>query len=166
MQIRPATPSDFVEIAKIHIESWQDAYADDLPGEFIKQKVIPVLTRHWRSIEIQENDIILVAELESMVGFAAVWCRPDAYIDNLHVRPSHRSKNIGSALMRALTETLINKGHKSAYLYAFETNQRAIQFYERLGGIKKDTFYDDIFGYSVLSRRIVWDDISTILNTC
>jgi len=35
MRIRPAIASDFEEIAAIHIESWQDTYADDLPKEFI-----------------------------------------------------------------------------------------------------------------------------------
>jgi ribosomal protein S18 acetylase RimI-like enzyme len=96
------------------------------------------------------------------VGFAAVWCRPDPYIDNLHVRPSQRSKRIGAALMQVLAETLLNNDHKTAYLYVFESNAKAIRFYERLGGIQKEKFYNDIFGYSVLSRRIVWDDLSKI----
>ena len=59
MQIRPATPSDFEEIAAIHIESWQDTYAYDLPKEFITGKLANKLTHHWRSIEIQDTDIVL-----------------------------------------------------------------------------------------------------------
>ena len=113
-------------------------------------------------MEFQQNDIVLVAEKDEIFGFAAVWCRPEPYIDNLHVRPSQRSKRIGSALMQAVAEILLHRGHKSAYLYVFESNSKAIRFYERMGGIKKETFYNDIFGYRVLSRRIVWDDIFKI----
>ena len=163
MNIRPANPSDFEEIAAIHIQSWQDTYADDLPVEFIAKKIEQVLTQHWQSIEIQDDDIVLVAEQDEIIGFAAVWCRPKPYIDNLHVRPSQRSKRTGAALMRTLAEILLDNNHKTAYLYVFESNAKAIRFYERLGGIQKEKFYNDIFGYSVLSRRIVWDDISVIV---
>jgi len=165
MNIRPATPSDFNDIAAIQIESWRDTYADDLPWEFISGKIGQVLSRHWHTITIQKDDIVLVAEQGPLVGFAAVWCRPDPYIDNLHVRPTERSKKIGSALMRAVADALIRKGHKSAYLYVFESNAKAIRFYEKLGGIQKEKFYNDVFGYSVLSRRIAWDDISVIMKS-
>lgn len=165
MKIRPATQTDFGKIAEIHIESWQDAYAKDLPKEFISRTLDNTLNQHWRSIEIQNNDIVLVAEQDEIIGFAAAWCRPEPYIDNLHVHPSLRSKGIGLELMRALTKTLLQNGHKSAYLYVFETNSKAIRFYERLGGIQKEKFFNDIFGYSILSRRIVWDDISIILQS-
>jgi ribosomal protein S18 acetylase RimI-like enzyme len=162
MNIRPAVPSDLDDIAAIHIESWQDAYADDLPKEFITQNIKQILTQHWHSIEIQDNDILLVAEQYEILGFAVVWCRPEPYVDNLHVRPSQRSNNIGSALMQAAAEILLRLGHKSAYLYVFESNLKAIRFYARLGGELREKFYNDIFGHSVLSRRIVWDDISKI----
>ncbi len=163
MRIRPATPTDFEEIAKIHVESWQDAYARDLPKEFINKALGETLNRHWRSIDIVDGDSVLVAEQDEIIGFAAAWCRPEPYIDNLHVRPSQRSRGIGLKLMQALAETLLKKGHKTAYLYVFETNQKAIRFYERLGGIQKEKFYNDIFGFSILSRRIVWNNISSML---
>ena len=97
MKIRCATQSDFSEIAAIQAESWKDVYSDVLPAWFLAGQIDRDLARHWREIEIQKEDIILVAEQGSLVGFAAVWCRPTPFIDNLHVRPSHRSKKIGSA---------------------------------------------------------------------
>jgi len=120
------------------------------------------LKRHWGEIEIQNEDLVLVAEEDSLVGFVAVWCRPIPFIDNLHVRPSQRSKKVGSALMKAVAQELINEGHKTAYLWVFESNEKAIRFYERLGGVRKEQSTKNVFGYDVLNRKIEWDDLSKI----
>ena len=154
MKIRRATPSDLHCIAAIHVESWKDAYADVLPAEFMAGQLDQDLAQHWRKIEIHAEDIVLVAEEGLPVGFVSVWCRPIPFIDNLHVRPAHRSKKIGSALMKAAAEELIKKDHKTAYLWVFESNENAIRFYERLGGTQKEQAMKDIFGYEVLSRKI------------
>jgi ribosomal protein S18 acetylase RimI-like enzyme len=162
MKIRRAIQSDLQDIAAIHIESWKDAYSDDLPAGFMTGQIDRELERHWNEIKIQNEDIVLVAEENSLVGFIAVWCRPDPFIDNLHVRPSQRSKKIGSALMKAVAKELIKKGYKTGYLWVFESNEKAVRFYERLGGIQKEQSVKNVFGYDVLSRKIEWDDLSAI----
>jgi len=162
MRIRRAAPLDFQSIAAVHAASWKDAYADELPAEFLAGRIDRVLVPYWRDIEIQREDVVLVAEEDSLVGFAAIWCRPIPFIDNLHVIPSQRSKGVGSALMQAAARELIHKGHQTAYLWAFESNQRAIRFYERLGGDQKEQALKSVFGYKVLSRKIEWDDLCVI----
>jgi len=149
----------------IHVESWKDAYADVLPAEFIARHIDRKMAQHWRNTQIQEQDIVLVAKNDSLVGFIAVWCRPMPFIDNLHVRPRHRSKKIGAALMQAAARELIERGHKTAYLWVFESNQKAIRFYENLGGIQKEQGWKNIFGHEVLSRRMEWDDL-TVISGC
>jgi len=165
MKVRRSTQSDFQYIAAIHAESWKDSYSDDLPAGFLAGQIDRDLVQYWREIEIQREDIVLVAEEDSLIGFVAIWCRPIPFIDNLHVKPSHRSKRVGSALMKAAAKELINKGHKTAYLWVFESNEKAIRFYERLGGIQKEQLMKNVFGYDVLSRKIEWDDLSTIYET-
>ena len=162
MKIRRAKQSDFSEIAAIQAESWKDVYSDVLPAWFLAGQIDRDLARHWREVEIQKEDIVLVAEQGSLVGFAAVWCRPTPFIDNLHVRPSHRSKKIGSALIKTLARELIDKGHKTGYLWVFESNKKAIRFYERLGGIQKEQVKKSVFGFEILSRKIQWDDLAVI----
>jgi ribosomal protein S18 acetylase RimI-like enzyme len=162
MKVRHATQSDFQNIAAIHVESWKDSYSDVLPAEFLTAQIDRDLAQHWSEIEIQNEDIVLVAEENSLVGFVAVWCRPIPFIDNLHVKPSHRSKKVGSALMKEAAKELINKGHKTAYLWVFESNEKAIRFYMRLGGVQKEQARKTVFGYEILSRKIEWDDLSVI----
>ena len=162
MKIRRATQSDLQDIAAIHIESWKDSYSDVLPEEFLVWQIDREFIQHWSEIEIKNEDLVLVAEENSVIGFIAVWCRPIPFIDNLHVIPSQRSKKVGSALMKAVAKELINQGHKTAHLWVFESNEKAIRFYERLGGIKKEQSIKTVFGYDVLSRKIEWTDLSTI----
>jgi ribosomal protein S18 acetylase RimI-like enzyme len=162
MKIRPATQSDIQDIAAIHVESWKDSYSDVLPAEFLDEQIDRDLEKHWSEFQIQNGDVVLVAEEDSLLGFVAVWCRPIPFIDNLHVKLSHRSKKLGSALIKAAAKDLINKGHKTAYLWVFESNEKAIRFYERLGGVQKEQARKTVFGYEVLSRKIEWDDLTVI----
>ena len=162
MKIRRATPSDLKDIAAIHVESWKDAYSGVMPAEFMAGQIDRDLAQHWREIGIQNQDIVWVAEEDSLVGFVAVWCRPIPFIDNLHVRPSHRSKKIGSALMNAAAKELFKKGYNSAYLWVFESNEKAIRLYERLGGSQKEQATKNVFGYEVPSVKIEWDDLAGI----
>jgi len=41
--------------------------------------------------------------------------------------------------MAAVAEQLISRGHKTAYLWVFDSDSRAIRFYERLGGVQQTT---------------------------
>jgi ribosomal protein S18 acetylase RimI-like enzyme len=162
MNIRPAKPSDVEGIAAIHTESWMDAYVNDLPEAFFAGQIHQELSRHWRDVDIQNEDILLVAEEDLLVGFVAVWCRPIPFIDNLHVKPSHRSKKLGTALLQTAVNELINKGYNTGYLWVFESNEKAIRFYERLGGVKKEKASKSIFGYDVPSLKIEWDNLAVI----
>ena len=163
MKIRQATPADLQDIAEIHVQSWKDSYTKDLPVEFMAEHIDRVLRDHWRAISIQKEDIVLVAEEDSPIGFIAIWCRPvPFFIDNLHVKPLYRSKKTGTALMEAAAEKLLKKGHKTAYLWVFASNEKAIRFYEKLGGMQKEQAQIDVFGYEVLSQKMEWEDLSLI----
>ena len=139
-----------------------DAYADVFPAEFLHKRLPGNLRKHWSGVEITGEDLVLIAEDQAPVGFVAVWCRPSPFIDNLHVQPAQRSRGIGSALLAAAAERLNGRGHKSAYLWVFESNSGAIRFYERLGGLQKQRAERTVFGYKVMSRRIEWHDLAVI----
>jgi len=164
MRIRGATRSDLQTIAALHIQSCKDAYSEVFPTEFLEDRLSENLEMHWKAIEIKDEDIVLIAEEDIPIGFIAVWCRPYPFIDNLHVIPSHRSKKVGTDLMAAAAEQLINQGHKTAYLWVFESNKKAIRFYTRLGGVQKEKVKREVFGYEILSRKIEWHDLASILD--
>jgi ribosomal protein S18 acetylase RimI-like enzyme len=162
MDVRRARDADLPAIAALQAESWRDAYADVFPAAYLAHRITGDLERHWRDLEIQPDDVVLVAEQDGLIGFIAVWCRPDPYIDNLHVRPSLRSRGTGSILMKAAAQQLIQKGHRTAYLWVVESNTRAIRFYERLGGLCTDEAAKDLYGHKVSTVKVEWADISVI----
>lgn len=162
MRIRKAERSEFNIIADIHIESWRNSYSDILPPDFLNKKIVPYFKEHWSNVEVQNDDVVLVAEVKNIIGFIAVWCRPLPFIDNLHVKPSHRSQNVGTALMQAAAEALLMTGNRAGYLWVFHSNEKAIRFYERLGGVQKECTMKPIFGHELLSKKIEWADLSTI----
>jgi ribosomal protein S18 acetylase RimI-like enzyme len=163
MQIRPAIPADFPRIAELQIASWRNSYADVFSAELLQERIAPGLRQHWQAVEILDEDVVLVAETEGLVGFIAVWCRPFPFIDSLHVKPSCRSQKVGTALMQTAAKELLAKGQSTGYLWAFASNAKAIRFYEGLGGAGRELMYKDLFGCQVLNRKIAWDDLSVIL---
>lgn len=162
MIVREANNSDLTAIANIHIESWQDSYSEVFPPEVMNRKIIPSLKEHWQNIAIQNDDVVFVAADKDIIGFIAVWCRPIPFIDNLHVKPSHRSKKVGTVLMDSAAEELLKKGKKSAYLWVFNSNENAIRFYRKLGGVQTDYSMKEIFGHKVFSQKFEWEDLSAI----
>ena len=147
----------------MHIQSWRDAYAGILPASFLDAPVEKEFTRYWRDVDIRTQDLVLVAEKDSLYGFIAVWCRPAAYIDNLHVKPSLRNHKIGTRLLVAAADELLTRGLTTAFLWVFEQNPKAIRFYERMGGVVAEEAPKNIFGYSIPSVRIEWCDLAAIL---
>jgi ribosomal protein S18 acetylase RimI-like enzyme len=109
------------------------------------------------------GDLVLVAERPDVVGFIAVWCRSDPYINNLHVPPGGRSKGVGRRLMVAAAERLIGREHATAFLRVFEKNRRAVRFYERLGGEVREREVKPVFGHAMPSVKVVWSDLSVII---
>jgi GNAT superfamily N-acetyltransferase len=73
-----------------------------------------------------------------------------------------RSQRVGTALLKAAFQQLIQKGHNSVYLWVVENNSRVICFYLRHGGIITDKADKDLFGHAIRSAKIVWSDIDSI----
>lgn len=163
MIIRKALVPDFASIAELHIESWKDSYSNVLSTKLMKSTVVPSLEAHWKELDYADEDVVLVAEEKHLIGFIAVWCRPVAFIDNLHVRPSFRSKRVGSALLKAASRELVLKGHAYGYLWVFSENERAIRFYKKHGGIEREHVVKDVFGTDVPNKKIEWHDLSVML---
>ena len=69
IKIRPATRPDLEAIAALHIESFRDAYSHIFPAEFLEEQLPENLRRHWRTIEMRREDLVLIAEEDALIGF-------------------------------------------------------------------------------------------------
>lgn len=165
--IRPACDTDRDAIASIHAKSWKSAYRDVFPEAFLAGPVDQDLLDMWRTTPDTADDVLLVAEENAtegsrLVGFIAVRCRPDPFIENLHVLPAVRSQGLGRRLMVRAAERLIGAGQSKAHLWVMESNVRAIRFYEALGGVCGETVTKVFFGNPARVVRIDWPDLSVL----
>jgi GNAT superfamily N-acetyltransferase len=83
----------------------------------------------------------MVADWDSQaVGFALYFfnystflCRPGLYLEDLFVRPEHRGRGIGLALLAALEQRARDVGCGRLEWAVLDWNESAIEFYRRFG---------------------------------
>lgn len=163
-RIRMARRRDLAELARLHARSWRDSYRGLLPDDYLDNQIDQEMHRHWTEARIEPDDLVLVAEQQNggILGFIAVWCRPDPFIDNLHVATDGRSQGVGTRLMAAAARCLLERGQSTAFLWVFEDNRRAVAFYERLGGKRTDRMIKPVFGNDVVQIKLEWTDLAEL----
>jgi ribosomal protein S18 acetylase RimI-like enzyme len=167
--IRAATAGDADAIAALHVASWRSAYRGILRDSTLGPQLDDERRTHWREClaTLQPDDTVLIADGR---GFIAVWAEGDeglgAYIDNLHVHPDRRSAGLGRRLLGEAMRRVADRGERGAYLWVFDANPRAIDFYRRLGGEIVERRLDEFDGAEVPSSRIIWRDTGRLAEAC
>ena len=117
------------------------------------------------------NQCIIVAEQEAgIVGFACAYGNEDelwgTMLDNLHVLPAHQGHGIGGKLMSQIASWCSGTfPRKGLFLWAFEQNLPARNFYERLGGIVAgETIWIAPDGTAVKELRYTWKDAGLLVH--
>ena len=164
--IRDAERSEFPALAALQIRSWQNVYRGIMPDAYLDHEIEQDMHTRWASLQPSGDDLVLVAERGEISGFITIWCKPDPFIDNLHVDPGQRSGGIGQRLMQATAHRLRRNGYDSMSLYVAAQNERAAAFYRRLGGRfgvveRKHQQY----GGDVDAIEVIWDDLSSLASS-
>jgi len=164
-RIRGAAPSDAAAIAELHAESWRLTYRGILPDAYLDGPVGAERLRLWTerlALTQSQRPFTAVAECDRPVGFVCVLRQDDPQwglcLDNLHVLPAFRSHGLGRVLFaEALKWTVKTAPGRPLYLWVFEANRRAAEFYERLGGRAVEScLHEAVAGLSAVSVRYVW----------
>ncbi len=142
--IRKALPGDANAIAQVHIRSWQEAYRDLMPAEFLNGLDVTLARREsfWvRSIESGESDV-WVAELDGqVVGWISAGASRDeraagantGEVMAIYVLARYWQAGVGLALWNAGLQFLMEQGYECLTLWVLSRNERAIRFYRRMG---------------------------------
>ena len=90
-------------------------------------------------------EVLLAFENETAVGFAvfshnfSTWLgRPGLYLEDLFVRPEHRDKGYGRALLIHLAKIARDRGCGRMEWAVLDWNEPAIEFYRKLGAKPMD----------------------------
>jgi len=133
-RIRPATPAD----VPIILELIRDlATYERAPSEVTatEERLLQVLFG-----EKPVAEVLLAFEGEAPVGFAvffhnfSTWLgRPGLYLEDLFIRPEHRGKGYGRALLVDLAKIARDRGCGRMEWAVLDWNEPAIEFYKKLG---------------------------------
>lgn len=89
-------------------------------------------------------EALIVESGEEAVGFARFFtnystflCKPGLYLEDLFVKPEHRGRGYGKALMQALAKICIERDYGRFEWSVLDWNQPSIEFYESLGAVRK-----------------------------
>jgi GNAT superfamily N-acetyltransferase len=133
-QIQPATAEDVAVIFQLirELAEYERAPNDAVATE---EGLRDVLFGHQASAQV-----VIAREGGEPVGFAvyffnfSTWLgRPGLYLEDLFVRPAHRGKGYGRALLVRLAQIAQERGCGRMEWAVLDWNEPAIQFYKKLG---------------------------------
>lgn len=118
--IRRALPSDFHQIVKVELSSFERPYSPDLI---------------FLLLHLHHNTFYVASASEEVVGYVVGAKRNDCcgHVISIAVKPEWRRKGIGSKLMVTLLNAFKKKGLKKALLEVAVSNKVAMVFYRSIG---------------------------------
>jgi ribosomal protein S18 acetylase RimI-like enzyme len=141
--VRPARVSDSDAIGRIHVVSWQAAYAGDLPDEFLRNLSVADRQRAWRERLARDDPrrrVLVVTDSSEVAGFACVGvCRDDdaqpdtGEVWSIYLAPAQWGRSLGRRLHDEALATLRRDSYRHATLWVLHSNTRARRFYEKAG---------------------------------
>ena len=77
----------------------------------------------------------LVAFALFFTNFSTFLAQPGIYLEDLYVKPAHRQRGIGQALLTRLAQITVERGAGRFDWSVLDWNENAIGFYEKLGAV-------------------------------
>ena len=125
--IRPATPEDAAEIARIWQLGWADGHLGLVPEELVEARTEEsVRTRAAERV----GDATVATVGGAVAGFVMV---VGDEVEQVYVSADHRGTGVAKALMDEAERQIGANGHDKAWLAVVAGNARARAFYERAG---------------------------------
>jgi ribosomal protein S18 acetylase RimI-like enzyme len=143
IHVRRARPGDAAGIATVHVRTWQHAYQQLLPPDFLAALNIAARERFWRAeLELLPADRMpwLAESGGGVAGFVSAGPSRDAGAPStigevyaIYVLPDCWDRGVGADLLRHAEGDLVEHGYIEATLWVLSANDRARRFYERAG---------------------------------
>lgn len=158
--IDAARRDDLKQIEAIQIASWQSAYRGLGSEAFLGEEVPDIMARKWARLPGPGWIALVARQGDRIDGFAALEIGHEGgpHVDDLHVDPRSRGHGDGRALMAALACEVLSRGRCTMWLTVLRDNTPTRAFYLAIGGIEGAAGPDDLFGQSIISLPVVWDD--------
>jgi ribosomal protein S18 acetylase RimI-like enzyme len=164
--IRQARPGDESGIAATQILAWAQTYDGVLPDRLLKPWEEPALATIWkrRIGEAGSRALTYVAETsdKEIAGFGICGqtrgrvLPSTGEISLLYLRRSIQRQGAGRRLMRAMSAALLARGYRSTGVWVLADNDKAVSFYEALGGIMVASRTGQFGGHATRELGFAW----------
>jgi ribosomal protein S18 acetylase RimI-like enzyme len=146
VELREARRGDELAVAELHVRSWQEAYGELMPAEFL-DRLDPrerAIRYAFEATEADAPTTLLAVEPgaedeEAIAGFATFGGSRDedarglGEVYALYVDPDRHHGGVGRQLMAEARRRLREAGFDDAILWVLDGNDRARRFYEGEG---------------------------------
>ena len=132
--IRPARPEDVPTIAAFvrELAEYERLSKEvTLKEEDLKEHLFG--KRRYAEVLIVEENGAAVGFALFMHNYSTFLARPGIYLEDLFVRPAHRGKGYGKALLQELARIAVERGCGRFEWAVLDWNAPAIEFYKSLG---------------------------------
>lgn len=139
--IRLATPADAPDMAEVHIRSWEVAYKNILPSEYIREKNATRHELYARVITEENKNSYVIQYSGKTVGIMRVAPPQDKELTDcyelhyIYLHPDYFRRGIGTQAMEFAGDIARRLGKTGLVLWVLEKNMSSIQFYEKCGFI-------------------------------
>lgn len=139
--IRPARLSDANEIARIHLETWQDAYKGIISDARLQALSLQKRKKKWNEILSDPKNTLFVAETDGkLYGFCGYGKSRDKDADTqageiyaIYVDHRNYSQGFGGGLIKEAFGELKKQDFTKATVWVLEENLIGKRFYEKQG---------------------------------
>jgi GNAT superfamily N-acetyltransferase len=156
ISVREATVQDAPAITSVNIRTWQDAYREIVPGDFLAEIDTPEFRQRraegWTERIANPATPGFVALCNGDVGGYCSLSLPSrdedagddvAELAAIYVAPEHQRAGLGAALMEVVLATVTDRRWQTITLWVFSANASAIAFYVRHGFVFDHTTMTD-----------------------
>jgi ribosomal protein S18 acetylase RimI-like enzyme len=140
ISIRTARPGDEVGIARVHDTAWRDAYLGLIPGRELERMIQRRGPVWWRQAIMGGTRLMVLDFNERVAGYASYGRNRmpalsfSGEIFELYLAPEYQGAGLGRRMFEAARGDLAAHGYLSFVVWALAGNDRAVEFYRRLGG--------------------------------
>jgi GNAT superfamily N-acetyltransferase len=103
------------------------------PHLFGEKPVVEALVAELPSGQVAEGESPVVAFALFFTNFSTFLAQPGLYLEDLYVKPQHRSAGIGRALLVRLAKLAVERQYGRFEWSVLDWNENAIRFYEKMG---------------------------------
>jgi ribosomal protein S18 acetylase RimI-like enzyme len=137
MEIRRFSKTDNIDdVSRVYAESWKSAYKGIVPQEYLDG----LAENRWSGFISNElTNLWVVSDGEQIVGTSTYAPARDekfrgwGEIISIYLLPQYSRRGIGTKLLQASMDSLFLKKYNKIYLWVFEDNYPARDFYEKNG---------------------------------